>query len=101
GDNDSQIVDVRLICATHQGLEKMVAEGRFREDLMFRINTFEIHLPPLRARSEDIEELAHHLLDRLRFPAAAAELRIAPETLRLLKEHDWPGNIRELANVIE
>jgi two-component system NtrC family response regulator len=79
----------------------MVHEDQFREDLMFRINTFEINIPPLRERIEDIQELSRHLLGRLRFPAASKEKPISPEALELLQAHVWPGNVRELANVIE
>ena len=71
GENDSFTVDVRVVCATHRHLEQMVEEGDFREDLMFRINTFEIHLPPLRERIEDIEQLARHLVLRFRQGGAA------------------------------
>ncbi len=100
GENDSFTCDVRVICATHRHLDEMVGEGDFREDLWFRINTFEIQLPPLRERTDDIELLARHLAGRLRkVPPDAVVL--APETLALLVEHDWPGNVRELANVIE
>ena len=101
GDNESFTVDVRVICATHKPLEEMVHEDRFREDLMFRINTFEINIPPLRERIEDIQGLSRHLLGRLHFPAASKENPISPEALDLLQSHVWPGNVRELANVIE
>lgn len=101
GDNESFTVDVRVICATHRPLEEMVHEDLFREDLMFRINTFEIHLPPLRNRVEDIAELAQHLLQRLRFPVPAHGAAISPDALGLLQSHVWPGNVRELADVIE
>ncbi len=101
GENNAFQVDVRMICATHQPLEEMVHEGRFREDLMFRINTFEIHLPPLRQRLEDIPELTNHLLRRLRFPAQPAPKAIREDALEALQGHVWPGNVRELANVIE
>ncbi len=101
GDNESFTVDVRAICATHRPLEEMVHEGLFREDLMFRINTFEIQLPPLRSRLEDIPELVRHLLQRLRFPAAQDGQPVSFEALELLQSHVWPGNVRELANVIE
>ncbi|MDG2384913.1 MAG: sigma-54 dependent transcriptional regulator [Pirellulaceae bacterium] len=101
GDNESFTVDVRVICATHQPLEEMVRENRFREDLMFRINTFEILIPSLRERTEDIRDLAEHLLHRLRFPMTKHAEAISEETLDLLKGHNWPGNVRELANVIE
>jgi len=101
GENDSFTVDVRVVCATHRHLEHMVEEGDFREDLMFRINTFEIHLPPLRERIDDIEQLARHLLQRFRRGMRPNDDAFSPEAIRVLTEHSWPGNVRELANVIE
>lgn len=101
GDNESFTVDVRVVCATHRDLDEMVGEGDFREDLMFRINTFEINLPPLRERMEDIAALARHLLLRFRPTAKSDDELITPEALHALEEHCWPGNVRELANVIE
>ena len=101
GENNAFTVDVRIICATHQPLETMVHDERFREDLMFRINTFEIHLPPLRQRQEDIPELTAHLLKRLRRFSGTLESAVSPAALELLQSHVWPGNVRELANVIE
>lgn len=101
GDNEPFRVDVRVVCATHRDLEKMVEEGRFREDLMFRINTFEIHLPALRERNSDIPELAIHLFRRFRNENLTSEQLISPEAMRELTNHVWPGNVRELANVIE
>jgi two-component system NtrC family response regulator len=101
GENESFTVDVRVLCATHRHLEQMVEEGDFREDLMFRINTFEIHLPPLRERIEDIPQLAAHLVLRFRPGARPKDELFTPEALRMLSEHVWPGNVRELANVIE
>lgn len=105
GDNQPFQVDVRIVCATHRELGKMVADGEFRQDLMYRINTFEIQLPPLRDRVEDIPKLAHHLLGRHR-PEASPENRrlehaLDDSAIQLLQSHSWPGNIRELANVIE
>jgi len=100
GDNESFVTDVRVICATHRHLEEMVQEGLFREDLMFRINTFEIHLPPLRERVEDIPLLAEHLLRRCRSNLGECAL-LSEDTIALLKAHVWPGNVRELANVME
>jgi transcriptional regulator with PAS, ATPase and Fis domain len=101
GENESFTVDVRVVCATQRHLEQMVEEGDFREDLMFRINTFEIHLPPLRERVADIAELATHLLSRFRRGARPEDKLFTPEAIRALSEHCWPGNVRELANVIE
>ena len=101
GDNESFKVDVRLVCATHRNLDQMVAAGDFREDLMYRINTFEVNLPPLRDRIEDIPELAHHLLKRFRSDVGTIGNSFSAETLEALQDHVWPGNVRELANVIE
>lgn len=100
GENEAFKVDVRVVCATHRDLEEMVAEGEFREDLMFRINTFEIRLAPLRERLEDIEPLAQHLLSRFR-KESRGENHFTPETVEALTSHAWPGNVRELANVVE
>lgn len=101
GENDSLTVDVRLVCATHRRLDDMVENGDFREDLMFRINTFEIHLPSLRQRIEDIPPLARHLLQRCRQHVRPDDPMFTPEAMGLLKSHGWPGNVRELANVVE
>jgi two-component system NtrC family response regulator len=101
GENKSTSVDVRVVCATHRDLPDMVAAGDFREDLMYRINTFEIFLPPLRDRLDDIPELAEHLLTRFRPKASASSRRLADDAVAALTQHVWPGNVRELANVIE
>ncbi len=100
GDNQTVHVDVRVICATHRDLERMVEEGTFREDLMFRINTFEIHVPSLRQRTDDIEPLARHLLRRHRKDGADDQL-FSEDAIAELRSHSWPGNVRELANVVE
>jgi len=92
---------VRVVCATHRDLPEMVATGDFREDLMYRINTFEIFLPPLRDRIDDIGELAEHLLGRFRGKGRATSRQLADDAIAILKTHVWPGNVRELANVIE
>lgn len=101
GENRATTVDVRVVCATHRDLPEMVATGDFREDLMYRINTFEIFLPPLRDRVEDIGELAEHLLTRFRGKPAPGVRHISEDAIAVLKSHVWPGNVRELANVIE
>lgn len=101
GDNEPFHVNVRIVCATNRELQQMVQNGSFREDLFFRINTFEIYLPPLRERLDDIPELARHLLARhLRKDIVPTDF-LPPETIRLLQSHPWPGNVRELANVLE
>ena len=101
GENESFTVDVRVVCATHRRLDEMVAAGEFREDLLFRINTFEIPLPPLRQRIDDIRPLARHLLARSRPHVRPDDEVFSPDAMELLKSHNWPGNIRELANVVE
>lgn len=100
GDNESTQVDVRIVCATHRDLEKMVGQQTFREDLMFRINTFELRVPPLRERIEDLPSLANHLLRRHRRDGIDGQL-FTNKAIDELKAHQWPGNVRELANVIE
>ena len=101
GDNESFVIDVRVVCATHRDLGEMVSQGDFREDLMFRINTFEIELPVLRHRLEDIAPLAEHLVRRFLPNVASDSCVFSEDAIELLKTHDWPGNIRELANVVE
>tara|TARA_B110000116_G_scaffold237040_1_gene223011 strand:- start:847 stop:2262 length:1416 start_codon:yes stop_codon:yes gene_type:complete len=102
GDNQSFIVNVRVICATHCDLEQMVEQGEFREDLLFRINPFEISLPPLRQRTEDIPLLAAHLYCRTQHKKQLKPEQIFDsETLAALSRATWKGNVRELANVVE
>jgi DNA-binding NtrC family response regulator len=101
GDNEPFKVDVRIVCATHRNLAEMVGQGDFREDLMYRINTFEVYLPPLRERIADIPELARHLYQRFQGPTPEGATLFSNEALEALCSHHWPGNIRELANVIE
>jgi len=94
-------VDVRVIAATNKDLEKEIAEGRFREDLYYRLSVIPIHLPPLRERREDIPLLAREFLGRLVKSMRKKLEGIEPETMRLLEVYDWPGNVRELENTIE
>lgn len=95
-------VDIRVIAATHRNLENMVAEGRFREDLWFRLNVFPIIVPPLRQRKEDIPVLARHLLARKsRELGTGMPPPIAPGELKRLTGYSWPGNVRELENLVE
>ena len=101
GDNEPFSCDVRVICATNRDLAGMVAAGDFREDLWFRINTFEIPLPPLRERIEDIPLLARRLAARFGAPGRSDDELFSPEALEMLMGHTWPGNVRELANVVE
>ncbi|MEM1418078.1 MAG: sigma 54-interacting transcriptional regulator, partial [Myxococcota bacterium] len=92
-------VDVRILAATHRDLEALVAEGRFRQDLYYRLRGIEIRTPALRDRREDIPELVDRFLVRVAQESGLPELRCAPEVLRALQAHDWPGNVRELENV--
>ena len=94
-------VDVRIIAATNTDLKRMVDEGRFREDLYYRLNVISIHLPPLRERKVDIPALAQHFLQKYGEENNKRDLELAPEALDLLMDYDWPGNVRELENVIE
>ncbi len=93
--------DIRIIAATNQDLAKLVAEGKFREDLFYRVNVIPVHLPPLRERREDIALLADHFLARYRQQMGKHITGISADALRHLAAYDWPGNIRELENVIE
>jgi DNA-binding NtrC family response regulator len=94
-------VDVRLVCATNMPLYQMVEEGKFRQDLMYRINTVEIHLPPLRDRVEDISLLVNHFLDMYCKKYKMPMKRLHASTLKRLEKHHWPGNIRELQHAVE
>ena len=101
GENEPFRVDVRVLCATNRDLREMIEAEQFREDLFFRINTFEIHLPPLRDRKPDIAALARHMLTRYAPRRADLDSMLTPEAIATLTAHDWPGNIRELANAVE
>ena len=101
GENEPIHVDVRIVCATNGDLAEMVADGGFREDLYFRVNTFEIPLPPLRDRKPDLPLLAAALLTRARKRPGDDDEELSAEVLAGLADHDWPGNVRELANAIE
>ena len=101
GDPNPQRVDVRVIAATNRDLEERVRDGAFREDLYFRINVLELFLPALRQRPEDIALLAEYYLKRSARMNAKAMQHITPDALQRLQDYPWPGNIRELVNVIE
>ena len=94
-------VDVRIIAATNVDLKQEMEEGRFREDLFYRLHVISVNLPPLRARKEDVPLLVQHFLEKYGEENNRRELELAPEALDLLLEYDWPGNVRELENVIE
>jgi len=101
GSSRTRRVDVRILSATNADLHQEVAEGRFRQDLLFRLNTIEIRVPPLRERREDIAPLAHHFLRQHTQRYRKAVAGFEPAALRALTEHGWPGNVRELDHAIE
>jgi DNA-binding NtrC family response regulator len=101
GGNKTIQTDVRVIAATNREIETLVSQGGFREDLYYRINVLRIHLPPLRERPEDIEPLAHYLLAKLSRTLKKRVEGFSAEVLRGFKDYAWPGNIRQLSNVIE
>ena len=101
GENTPRLVDVRVIAATHRDLQALVADGRFRGDLYYRLNVVQLELPALRERSEDLGLLASYFLDRAARRTGRKGLRFAPDAVALLAHHEWPGNVRELENAIE
>jgi two-component system response regulator HydG len=101
GSNRTQKVDVRIITATNRDLETMVREGRFRDDLYYRLNVFPLVLPPLRERLEDLPVLADFFLKKYGEKNRREVITLAPEALQSFRRYSWPGNIRELENVIE
>jgi two-component system, NtrC family, response regulator AtoC len=101
GGNSTIKIDTRVIAATNKHLPEEIAEGRFREDLYYRLNIIAIHLPPLRERREDVPLLVEHFLNKFRSSPQAKPARMTQAALDRLLEHTWPGNIRELQNVIE
>ena len=101
GSTEEADVDVRIIAATNKDFEKEIAEGRFREDLYYRLSVIPIQLPPLRERREDIPLLARHFLERFRKLMEKAIEAISPEAMSRLESYDWPGNVRELENTME
>jgi Nif-specific regulatory protein len=102
GGRQTMTADVRVVCATHQDLEQRVADGRFREDLYYRIRVVEIEIPPLRARGDaEIEQLAIHFADMYAKRYARPAPVLTPDALAAMRAHDWPGNVRELEHWIE
>jgi len=101
GGMDTIKVDVRIIAATNCDLRQMVEDGRFREDLYYRLHVINIVLPPLRQRKEDIPLLTQHFLEKYIDENGKGEIELAPDALDMLMDYDWPGNVRELENVIE
>jgi len=101
GSNRVIRVNVRILAATSRDLEAMVAEGRFRKDLFYRLNVLNIALPPLRERQDDLELLIEHLLEKAGARSGALGRELSAEAMDLLRRHSWPGNVRELRNVLE
>lgn len=101
GGNKTISVDVRIVAATNKTLEEQVKEGKFREDLYYRLNVVNINVPPLRSRREDIEPLSRHFLEKYVGETGKKITELAPRALSCLLAHDWPGNVRELQNAIE
>src|SRR6185369_15505255 len=94
-------VDVRIVCATHQSLKDRIADGRFREDLYYRLAEIVVEIPPLRDRKGDTALLAHAFVRRFCNDQGIAEKTLLPEAIEALEKHRWPGNVRELENVIK
>jgi DNA-binding NtrC family response regulator len=94
-------VDVRIIAATNRNIDEAVREGRFREDLYYRLNVISIQIPPLRDRKEDVPPLVEHFIEKFNMESGKKVESVSEEALQLLLEHDWPGNVRELENVVE
>jgi two-component system response regulator PilR (NtrC family) len=101
GATQEDPVDVRIICATHQNLAALVSAGKFRQDLFYRINVIELPMPPLRECREDVARIAGSILERIAAQAGTAPARLAPQALEALARYDFPGNIRELENILE
>ena len=101
GSNLPIKVDIRIVCATNKDLQKLVEQGKFRDDLYYRLNVINIHMPPLRDRKEDVPSLVEHFLAKHRYSATAQPAAISEEAIKRLMEYNWPGNVRELENVIE
>jgi DNA-binding NtrC family response regulator len=101
GGTETIKVDVRILAATNADLRKMVIEGKFREDLFYRLNVITIGLPPLRDRKEDIPQLVEHFLKKFSAENGRTGLQFAPEALKVMIDYEWPGNVRELENAVE
>ena len=101
GSSETVRVDVRVIAATHADLKSLIEQGKFREDLYYRLNVVPISMPPLRERASDVRILVRHFIDKICREEAIPLKRISNETLNRLAQHDWPGNVRELENAVE
>jgi len=100
-DKPNRKVNVRIICATNQDMEKLVADGRFRKDLYYRINVVPLFIPPLRQRKEDVPVLVHYFVEKFCVRNEVPVKKISPEAMKALQEYSWPGNVRELENIVE
>ncbi len=101
GSTQTKRIDVRMVAATHRNLKQLSQEGKFREDLYYRLNVFELRLPPLRERGNDVIELAKYMLERLCNRLNCKPLRLSDGALNAIRTYTWPGNVRELENAIE
>jgi sigma-54 specific flagellar transcriptional regulator A len=100
GGTRSVPVECRIVAATHADLPAAIAQGRFREDLYYRLNVLPLYVPPLRDRPDDVMAIAHHAIQRV-YSVHGTRLQLADDAISALREHDWPGNVRELTNLIE
>jgi DNA-binding NtrC family response regulator len=101
GSSEIIDIDVRIIAATHQNLEEKIKDGSFREDLYYRLNIVSIHIPPLRERKEDIVPLTEYFAEKYSNENSRPKLELSKEAIGLLMKYDFPGNVRELENIIE
>ncbi|MFS6553906.1 sigma 54-interacting transcriptional regulator, partial [Parabacteroides distasonis] len=101
GDSHTRQVNVRIVCATNADLPKLIEEGRFREDLYYRINLITVHLPPLRERKDDIPALAAYFINKQCEANALPPVTLSDDAVKRLKSFSYPGNIRQLKNIVE
>src|SRR5687767_12088284 len=101
GSERIQRVDLRVIAATNRDLKQMVSDGKFQEDLFYRLNVIPIEIPPLRERRDDIPVLTDHFIEKHRQRTGKQIERVEPDVVETLQQYDWPGNVRELENTIE
>jgi DNA-binding NtrC family response regulator len=101
GSNTPVQADIRLVCATHRNVAEMVQQGKFREDLYYRLDVVQLHLPPLRQRRDDIPLLAHYFLQRFGQQFSKKSQRFSRLALQAMEEYVWPGNVRELENIVQ
>ena len=100
-DKPNKKVNVRIICATNQDMDKLVVDGKFRKDLYYRINVVPLYIPPLRERKEDVPVLVHYFVEKVCVRNEIPVKKISPEAMKALQEYNWPGNVRELENIVE